>query len=1283
MRNALRDVPPGPAVASARARHPEARQLRSNCAASSIGESIVTRPCGRPFSLPSRAGAVLTVCLACAAGAPGAAGAQQSPPPQLAGHASSRATLPVYAPEAWVGVALESCRAAAARVHAADDTLRAKLASAPASSEQASFLAREAAARERAAADGRRAALKRLNAMLFGGDARFPSRIPERSDSFLDVLEAMLGEGNSCGLEALEATALFAVFGVPFDADAAGHIRPDREFLVIETHIDAHVDAGDSLAQIFAHLRPRSAEDASAYIEAIVRGIVAMNSGSDAAIDPDVERRLRQFLEFITYAAEPLRIQGYLHARVDEVEGAFGLALTDAADAALFGKVEDTLYSSVDRMRRLRGMPPEAVLAAVDPIVDRWFGSTAVAAFRRALERRPFAGYWFFVRTGATPIPGSVFADSRVAVRNPSFVVSQLASLPLADALARIRDARVPAAFVEHHAALETAFTNLTLSGDELQARIDRRNTPAPQAAALRQFLLNGNGLSRASSLDIYARLIGDASRIRGRIDQDVMRAAIDVVSAAKSDRLNEEIARMLGAAPAPDPRLAEYLRTSAALMVELEQRQASDSAFRQGTAGAAIGWLLSNFFIGGSVPIALWAPGGVSGPEFAELVDEVAPKNARSGNDYHGKPADDIDLVHDGREYHGALVSIIDSAEHFLNISSFDWKTDAGGRDIAYRLMAKKLGIDGADYAEFLAAFERGLPMDPASRDVIAFYDLPTTRMKDLLVTFFVRTSRHPDVVGARNALKEAGATLECRTVMTCGDLSALLEQTGSRYDRRRRSAEYDRAWQAYRQIEALFADRTPSLEKVRPRRALRDYCEDAAALRRFVRRVGLRRADRPDEPFPINIVTDAKQNLFNIKWGERSQVFPYVITEPIRDIHFMLLEFDARVVLWKGAAEFPWHIGPVPIMGRKLWGVIPMPFVPYPWLNAVPGFQWLGPCTTLLLQYLLASDIRIWWGSVSHTKSWSTETMALESGMGMGSKYFNQYDEHRTWHDMGVLVRGAPVDDVNDHFVEVFNEARVNNVGLPSARGATIPRLRYEDYRRAVVAADDAAVRDTKTWVVTTHPEQGDSNYRGIYVAALAAARRNIYIENSFFSDPLLARMLVHKAREFRGRVNCEGLASHDCAARLRDAVQIYIVLPDTSDKPIVDAVGAADFHQMLHLGIKVHRWRPEAGWSASTMLHSKVWLIDYEPGRSGLAYVGAANATQRSHLADNEAGILSNDPAFADQVYARVFGPDLTSDSRVESGEGFHVVWSSNAMVRASRWLRRLLVELFWFI
>jgi phosphatidylserine/phosphatidylglycerophosphate/cardiolipin synthase-like enzyme len=98
---------------------------------------------------------------------------------------------------------------------------------------------------------------------------------------------------------------------------------------------------------------------------------------------------------------------------------------------------------------------------------------------------------------------------------------------------------------------------------------------------------------------------------------------------------------------------------------------------------------------------------------------------------------------------------------------------------------------------------------------------------------------------------------------------------------------------------------------------------------------------------------------------------------------------------------------------------------------------------------------------------------------------------------------------------------------------------------------------------------------------------------------------------------------------------------------------------------------------------MLHTKAWLVDYEEARGGLAYVGAANATQRSHLSDNEAGILSTSPAFAREVYERLFRPDIDTASHREVDLNFHVVRSSNPAVRASRWLRRVLVDLLWFI
>ncbi|MEZ5416234.1 MAG: phosphatidylserine/phosphatidylglycerophosphate/cardiolipin synthase family protein [Vicinamibacterales bacterium] len=787
------------------------------------------------------------------------------------------------------------------------------------------------------------------------------------------------------------------------------------------------------------------------------------------------------------------------------------------------------------------------------------------------------------------------------------------------------------------------------------------------------------------SSLDVFGPVIRDASKTRGRLDRAAVRATIGLVVALKAQQVNLLVGRELDAHAADDPGFASYLRTATALMLERERRQATDGVFQQGTGGAAVGFILRRF-MGGELPVSLPVPGGVTGDGFWAFVDTLTPKNAISGDDYRGRPATGIRLVHDGREYHEALVDVIDSARDFLNISAFDWKTDTGGRDIAYRLMAKKLGIDGAAYARFVARFAAGVPMDDSSHAPTAFYDIPTTRMKDLLVWQFFMTTDHPDVAAARTAALEAGATLDCAAVMSCGALDGIVLDGPDRA----------RALRALEQLEALFSDRSPASGQARPRRALRDYIEDPDDLRRFVRRTGLRRADRPDDAFPITIVADGKQAVFNYRWGEPSQVPPFVVTEPVRDIYFMLLEFDIQLVLWKAPVEFPWNVGVVPWPGRYVARRVPMPFVPWPWLGSVPGFGWAGTTASLALQWLLASDVRMWWASVNHTKSWSSESMALESGMGMGSKYFNAFDTHKTWHDMGVVVRGPVVHDVNDHFVQVFNQARINNGGLSASRGTRIRDLRYEDYRdvRVPSPGDTEGIDDgtptagagpapARAWLLTTHPENGDANYRGVYAAALAGARHNIYIENSFFSDPLVARLLMHKAREFRARVTCDGVDVHTCAARRRDAVQIYVVLPDTSDKPIVDAVGAADFYEMLDLGIKVHRWNPRTGWSATRMLHSKVWLIDYRPGLGGLAYVGAANATQRSHVSDNEAGILSNDRQFAADVYERIFVPDLSRDSRRETGENFRVLRASNAVVAGSRWLRRLLVELLWLI
>ncbi len=113
--------------------------------------------------------------------------------------------------------------------------------------------------------------------------------------------------------------------------------------------------------------------------------------------------------------------------------------------------------------------------------------------------------------------------------------------------------------------------------------------------------------------------------------------------------------------------------------MLELEQRQATDSAFRQATGGGAVGWLRGRYSVGTTVPVVLFrARGRGRRRRSAEMVDALTPKNRESGNDYRGRAR--------GRHRPGATTdasttrrssTVVDSAKHFLNISAFDWKTD------------------------------------------------------------------------------------------------------------------------------------------------------------------------------------------------------------------------------------------------------------------------------------------------------------------------------------------------------------------------------------------------------------------------------------------------------------------------------------------------------------------------------------------------------------------------------------------------------------------------------
>lgn len=1091
---------------------------------------------------------------------------------------------------------------------------------------------------------------------------------PEPLDraTFRKAMRLFIGSATPCALTALESTLVVADFGLPLKREWTEEVVSAGQILEeVENKYAYEAEAGKSSEQVYLELRPAGRDQTKLLTKTFLQEILASSTESKT-LSSDVQRRLVDDLqEFLYLAAEPLRMEMYLDILVGDFERCVGVRSEERAIDHLQKRVRDHLFKNAKMMRSLAQSPPHENARKLAQVVDDWLKKEGLPELERRVFEDPFSAYWFYVQTGMVARRPAAFHGSRLRVDADTPELKALEGLSLDAAQATILREKVPNAFVARFQALERRMTDTVMPSEEFlsRARSDRVAESVQQRLrkTVDEVATNGS----ISSVDLMSIFVRDASRFQGAPDTQALLSGLKVLREAKREAVNGEIEALLETRDRQ--RLVSYLRTAGEWMLEIEEREAREKHFQESTGGGPVGWILRKTAIANGMPPELWAPRGVGGDAFAQLIDEVVSANPKSGRSYHSKEMSDIQFLDSGEAYHQKLVKVINDAKEFLNIQQFDWKLDRGGKEIAYRLMAKKLGLSGQEYDTLANEFSGGAPLNTRMKEKTLFYDIPTTKIKNLLFYKLFAGSDRQTIASVREKLESSlGAHLQCPNVASCGDLSALRAKTGSRYNKRRENEPaYREAWEAYRALDSLFEEHAPGLRDVHPRRSLAEYVKRRAATQRFIRRYGLKRADAPDAPLDINVVMEGKRDSWNLyyKGGK---------------LHGPLYQFDVKYVPWKGWIEYPWHVGRAPLPGRWLGGVIPIPYVPWPWLAAAPGFGWAGAGSSLALQHLAATDIRNDWGMLTHGKNISNEFEALESGMGFGTKYFNLYPGFRTWHDTGVVAQGSLTGDANDQFIKAFNRARLNNRGLPAAQGLKVPRLNYADY--AYQGKDEQGYR---SWFLTTDPDARDYNYRGVFLATLAAARENIYIENAFFSDSIISKMLVRKAREFRARTDCEGLTELACAAKKRNAVNIYLILPRSTDQPLVDVVSRSDYFDMINEGVKIYLWNPTRDYAAKRMLHTKAWLVDYREGQQALTYVGSHNANQRSLWADNEMGILTSSPDFAKSVHEDLFRQDMREGTTLTNPSFYNIERKIRPVRSLGRFVRRVMVDLLWVL
>jgi phosphatidylserine/phosphatidylglycerophosphate/cardiolipin synthase-like enzyme len=1180
--------------------------------------------------------------------------------------------------EEWVAAKVGACRGLESR-HAQDlDQLKAKLQRSALSAQELQFPEQETRDYEITLKKDRKTRLDDLEFLFFQRKGKTlekiflqqtasTSNMSHQDRALLQRAVRLFAAGvTPCLLSALETTLVIADFGLPLQREFTGPaVRSWQVLEAVEEEYARKLESGRTLEESYLELRPSEWGPNEYLIEAVLQGMMEASPNAEMLSASDRKQISDRLEDFLRLSAEPLRIGVAVDLLVGDFEREIGIRSRETSADHLQKQLQEQLFADVRMLHMLADTPPQNVLRRVESIADDWLKADAWPAMQRRLYADPFTSYWLFVQSGFIVRGPTAFRGARFRVGGSTPDLQQFSGLSLRESCAAMQRSRVPASFPDKYFAVERAMTSVMLTRAQFLQRAEQMGIAPGDLDTLAEVLAaSGRGDDDVSSLDMMSVFINDASRFQMKKNRQAWVAGLEVFEQAKREVLQQEIAAL---PETPEKhRLAEYLRTAGEWRLELERRQATDEKFQLPTGGGPIGWSLRRTVIANGLPKKLWVPEGVGGPAFARMVDRVTLHGCQSLPCNESSGSSSLEFLDSGERYHQAVVTVIDEARDFLNIEQYDWKLDRGGKEIAYRIMAKKLGLTGQQYDDLVNEFREGLPADGDASRKVLFYDLPTKWSKNLLFYKLIASSEQEPVRSLRSRIEQAtGDGLRCPNLAGCGDLSKLYAKTGTRFSAgRQKQAGYSEAWQIYRDLQSMFEEEAPDLEQTRPQRSVAAYVRNQGNVQRFVNRYGLKQADSPQRPFEVNVIIEGKRDawIWLLKTGK--------LQNP-------MMEFNARYLPWKGAIEDPWHVGKLPLAGRWLAGVVPVPYVPWPWLQAAPGFGWMGIGLSMVGQHFMATDIRYSWGMVTHTKHIASESAALETGMGFGTKYYNLYENFRTWHDVGVVASGPVVQDANEVFVSWFNRARRNNRGLPEARNVRVPRLSAKQYTYRGPSGVSA-----HTWALITDPDAHDYNYRGVFLAALAAAQDNIYIENAFYADPIISRMLVLKAREFRARVNCEGLTQPACAAKKRDAVDIYLILPWATDQPMVDMAGRADFYEMINEGVKLYLWQPTQGYAAKRMLHAKAWLVDYREGEPALVYVGSHNADRRSLWSDNEMGFVSTSPELARDAYDNLFMHDIQHDAFRVAPVSFELERKVRPKRVSGRFIRSVMAEIFWF-
>jgi cardiolipin synthase A/B len=246
----------------------------------------------------------------------------------------------------------------------------------------------------------------------------------------------------------------------------------------------------------------------------------------------------------------------------------------------------------------------------------------------------------------------------------------------------------------------------------------------------------------------------------------------------------------------------------------------------------------------------------------------------------------------------------------------------------------------------------------------------------------------------------------------------------------------------------------------------------------------------------------------------------------------------------------------------------------------------------------------------------------IGFTGGVGIADKWDGDADSTQHWRDSHFRLEGPAVAEMQATFVSHWMSTR----GVLLSGRDYFPEL--------------PPVGSVRAQMVRSSTEDGAENIHIMYLLSIAAARKSILLENSYFvPDKLAIEALV--------------------AARRR-GVDVQIIVPGGNiDSALARAASRESWGPLLDAGISIYEFQP-------TMFHCKVLVVD-----DVWTSVGSTNFDNRSFKLNDEANLNVFDGAFAARERA-TFERDRSRAHRVSLVE-----WSGRPKwERVEDWAAHLL-------